>query len=213
MEEPLWPLYRLRLRTPDLELRLPTEDELVALCKVARAGIHDPATMPFSTNWTDQPSPRFEREFLKYHWATRAEWSPERWRLELAVFHNGAPIGVQGAQATQFPTLREIHTGSWLGRPFQGRGFGKQMRAAVLELAFTGLGASAATSDAFVDNPVSIAVSRALGYRDNGITRTVVRGEARTLLRLRLEAADWAAHRYCPVEITGLDGCRDMFGI
>src|SRR5690606_31219245 len=70
MEEPLWPLYRLRLRTPDLELRLPTEDELVALCKVARAGIHDPATMPFSTNWTDQPSPRFEREFLKYHWAT-----------------------------------------------------------------------------------------------------------------------------------------------
>lgn len=30
MGHPLWPLYDLRLHTPALELRVPTEDELVA---------------------------------------------------------------------------------------------------------------------------------------------------------------------------------------
>lgn len=213
MDNPFWPLYQLRLRTRELELRLPNEAELVALCRVARAGIHDPETMPFGVAWTDQPSPQFEREFMKFHWGIRGRWSPQSWTLELAVFHDGQPIGCQGINATDFAVLQEVHTGSWLGQAYQGRGLGKQMRAAVLELAFTGLGAVSATSGAFLDNPASVAVSRALGYQNNGIGRMAPRGEPREHLNLRITRQDWQARRYCEVEIVGLAGCRDMFGL
>lgn len=213
MRHPLWPLYDLRLRTPDLELRLPTEDELAALCTVARAGVHDPETMPFDVAWTDKPSPRFEREFLQHHWGLRAAWSPERWSFGLAVYLDGAPIGQQDLVGENFPVLREVHTGSWLGRRFQGRGYGKQMRAAVLHLAFAGLGAAAARSAAFADNPASVGVSRALGYEPNGVALAAPRGEAREQLRLRLTRQRWEEHRHCEVTVAGLAGCRDMFGI
>jgi RimJ/RimL family protein N-acetyltransferase len=207
-----WPLYDLRLRTPALELRVPTEDELVALCQVARAGIHDPATMPFDVPWTDKASPRFEREFLQHHWAQRAQWSPQRWTLALAVFQDGQPIGFQDLGADNFMVIREVNTGSWLGRAFQGQGYGKQMRAAVLHLAFAELDAVAARSGAFADNPSSLAVSRALGYQENGVGRTAPRGEPRDRIDLRLTRQRWQDHRHCPVEVAGLDSCRDMFG-
>jgi len=42
-------------------------------------------------------------------------------------------------------------------------------RAAVLQLAFQGLGAQQAVSAAFEGNPASLRVSRKLGYRDDGI--------------------------------------------
>lgn len=213
MGHPLWPLYDLRLRTPDLVLRLPDEAELAALCAVARAGIHDPESMPFGVPWTDKPSPQFEREFIQFHWGARAGWSPRSWTLHLAVFHAGEPIGLQDLRGEEFGVLREVTTGSWLGRRFQGRGFGKQMRAAVLHLAFAGLGAEAARSSAFADNPSSLAVSRALGYEPNGVGRMAPRGIPREHLYLRLTRQRWQEHRYCDVAVTGLETCRDMFGI
>lgn len=50
------------------------------------------------------------------------------------------------APATDFPTLRTAGTGSWLGRSYQGKGLGTEMRAAILHLLFSGLDAVAATS-------------------------------------------------------------------
>lgn len=210
---PTWPLYDLRLHTPDLELRLPTEPELVALCGVARAGIHDPAVMPFLVPWTDKPSPRFEREFMAHHWSARAAWSPQRWSLGLAAFHDGEPIGCQTVEASQFAVLREVATGSWLGKAFQSRGFGKQMRAAVLHLAFAELGAVLARSSAFLDNPASRAVSLALGYRDNGVSRHVRRGEPAEDGHVVLTRESWRERRFCEVAVAGLETCRDMFGV
>jgi len=212
MDNPLWPLYGLRLRTPALELRLPTEDELVELCRVARAGIHDPATMPFQEAWTDQPSPQFERSFLQHHWANRAQWTSQRWRLGLAAFQAGQPVGFQDVAAENFPVLREVHTGSWLGSPFQGRGLGRQMRAAVLALAFEGLAAELARSAVLAGNDASLAVSRALGYQENGRRRVVPRGEPVERTELLLTRQRWQEHRSCPVTVEGLESCRDMFG-
>lgn len=213
MRHSLWPLYDLRLRTPDLELRLPTDDELADLCLVARAGIHDAETMPFDVAWTDKPSPQFERDFLQHHWGLRAAWSHEHWTLALAVFRNGDPIGMQDLAGGNFPVLREVNTGSWLGQRFQGHGYGKQMRAAVLHLAFAGLGAVAARSGAFIDNPASLGVSRALGYEPDGVTLAAPRGVPREQVRLRMTRQRWDEHRYCEVTVEGLAGCRDMFGI
>jgi RimJ/RimL family protein N-acetyltransferase len=213
MGDSLWPLSDLRLRTPALELRVPTEDELMELCRVARAGVHDPATMPFEVPWTDQPSPQFERSFLQHHWSVRAQWSPERWRLALAVFRDGQPIGFQDIGAENFVVLREVGTGSWLGRPFHGQGCGKQMRAAVLHLAFAELGAEVARSAALAGNAASLAVSRALGYQDNGVSRRAPRGEPVERTELRLTRQRWLEHRFCAVTVEGLAGCRDMFGL
>jgi len=109
--------------------------------------------------------------------------------------------------------LREVHTGSWLGRRYQGHGIGTQMRAAVLHLAFEGLGAQHAASGAFEHNAASLGVSRKLGYRDDGIERHVVRGHPAVLQRLRLTRADWQAARSVPVEIRGLEPCLPFFGL
>jgi len=86
------------------------------------------------------------------------------------VLVDGVPVGTQGAGGADWAVLRRAETGSWLGRGFQGRGIGTRMRALMLALLFEGLDARAVTSSAFADNPASNAVSRKLGYRDNGVS-------------------------------------------
>ncbi|MDP9482299.1 MAG: GNAT family N-acetyltransferase [Chloroflexota bacterium] len=213
MGHPLWPLYDLRLRTERLELRLPDEDELAELCRVARAGIHPAGEMPFGIPWSVKPSPQFEREFLQFHLGLRASWTSQAWNLELAVFLEGQPIGSQGLEATGFPTLRAVGTGSWLGMPFQRRGIGSEMREAILALAFDGLGAEIATSEAFLDNPASAGVSRRLGYAGNGFGRLAPQGEARDTERFRMTRAAWSARPRRVVGIDGLEASRELFGL
>ncbi len=186
-----WPLFGLRLRTPNLELRVPTPEDLEALADLAAEGVHDPAVMPFQVPWTDAEPAERARATIQWQWGSRAGWRPDRWRLGLAVL-SGPPdarvvVGTQKVAAKDFAVLREVATGSWLGRRFHRRGIGTEMRAAVLHLAFAGLGAEYATSDAFTDNPASFGVSRRLGYQLDGIQRMVVRDRAVTLRRLRLD--------------------------
>ena len=208
-----WALYDLRIWTERLELRLPTENELVELMHIAGSGIHDPNEMPFGFAWTDQPSPLFERSFLQYHWSTRATWSAGKWSLDLGVWFEGQLVGTQGIDANQFRVLHTVSTGSWLGREFQGRGIGKEMRSAILGFAFDHLGAWWATSGAFADNPASSAVSRSLGYEEDGIEVLAPRGEARELIRFRINADQWHARERPHVEVAGMERCYDMFGL
>jgi len=212
MAHPLWPLFDLRIRSARLELRLPTDDELVALAALARAGIHDAAEMPFAFPWSTKESPRFEREFAQYHWGARASWRPADWSLDLMAVRGGRPIGMQGIFAREFATFRTVKTGSWLGRDFQGRGLGKEMRAAVLALAFDGLGAEVAKTEAFVVNTASAGVSRSLGYEPNGVGRLAPLGEPRDTLRFRMTREMWRSRERPPVAIEGLEGCRELFG-
>ena len=51
----VWPLFGLVLRTPRLELRLPSLERLAELGELAAEGVHDPAVMPFFVAWTDRP--------------------------------------------------------------------------------------------------------------------------------------------------------------
>ncbi len=213
MDEHPWPLFDVRIRTERLELRLPSEPELLELLDLARAGIHDPDEMPFGFAWTDQPSPLFERSFVQYHWSTRAAWSPGKWSLDLGVWSEGQLLGTQGIGAENFAVLRTVSSGSWLGRDFQGQGIGKEMRSAVLAFAFDHLGAEWATSGAFVDNPASAAVSRALGYDEDGVDVLAPRGEARMLVRYRMSAEQWHSRERPSVEVSGLEHCRDLFGL
>jgi RimJ/RimL family protein N-acetyltransferase len=205
-------LRALRLRTPRLELRLATEDELRELARVAALGIHDPAEMPFEVAWTDNVgSHSFEEDFLAFHHERLKSATPEHWRLELITFRDGEPIGSQGVGADRFLATREVFTGSWLGRASQAQGLGTEQRAAVLTLAFEGLGAHAAVSAAWKKNHSSLGVSRKLGYAETGTRMAHPRGEQVPHTVLRLEAA--AFHSPVPVEIEGLDALRSALGI
>jgi RimJ/RimL family protein N-acetyltransferase len=201
-------LWELRLVTPRLVLRLPTEDELHELFAVAEAGIHPPEEMPFAVAWTDD----LQRErFVDFHREAWALWAPEKWTCNLVTFLDGKPIGTQELSAENFAETREVGTGSWLGAPFQGQGYGTEQRAAVLELAFRGLGAEAATSGAVEHNIASQRVSAKLGYAQTGTRELAPRGEPVTHYDYRLEAGEWRSP--IPVELVGLSGCLPLFGV
>jgi RimJ/RimL family protein N-acetyltransferase len=208
-----WPLAQLRLETPRLELRVPTESDLYALAGLTALGVHDPQVQPFVVPWTDASPAERARGTLQYQWRQWAHWAPERWALELAVVRDGVVVGIQSMSAQNFAVLREVSTGSWLGLEHQGQGTGTEMRAAVLHLAFAGLGADFALSGAFTDNAASLAVSRKLGYADDGIEREVRRGKPAVSRRLRLDRATWHATARLPVTVHGLEPCRAMFGL
>ena len=105
-----------------------------------------------------------------------------------------------------------MHTGSWIGRRYQGRGIGTEMRAAVLSLAFDDLHAEYARSTAHSDNAASLGVSRKLGYVDDGVDHLVVRGQAINAQRLLLDRATWRARRPLRVRVSGLEACLPWFG-
>jgi RimJ/RimL family protein N-acetyltransferase len=208
-----FPLLGLRLTTPRLELRLPSSDELAALAEVAADGIHDPDVMPFIVPWTDQQPAAIARSVIQYHWLKLGSWSPQDWSLNLTVFRGDDVVGQQAISSRDVAVMRQVDTGSWLGLRYQGRGIGTEMRAAVLHLAFTGLGAEEATSGAFEDNPASHAVSRKLGYQPDGVNRHVSRGAMVIERRMRLTRAAWERHRTIAVTVDGLAPCLPMFGI
>lgn len=210
----LWPLFGLRITTPRLELRLPTDDDLAELVALSTRGIHDPATMPFGVSWTDVPSPRFEWESLQHHWGRRADLSAASWRLGFGVRCEGEPVGIQSIHADDFPRLRTAETGSWLGRAHHGRGIGTEMRRAIVHFGFEVLGALAITSSAFVDNPASQRVSLAVGYEPNGRQFNAQRDQRGEQIRFLLTRERWLATRPdLPVTVTGWDACRDQLGL
>lgn len=212
MEAHIWPLYGLRLTTPRLELRLPDAAALTELAELAGGRIHDEAEMPFSVPWTAVGPQERMRGCFQHVLSTVADWRPEAWTLSTAVVHEGTVIGRADLSGDAFAVVREARTGSWLGADHQGRGFGTEMRAALLHLAFEGLGAHSATSAAMADNPRSRRVSEKLGYRPDGVSVAAVQGRARHLKHFRLDRAGWEAHRTVPVQVHGLAAALPLFG-
>lgn len=208
-----WPLLGLRLNTVRLELRLPSEEELGQLADLAAEGVHEPDRMPFIVPWTDLPPAERARSVVQHHWLRRGNWAPDHWALNLAVFKDGRVVGLQEITARDFAVLRQVSTASWLGVRHQGQGIGTEMRAAVLHLAFAGLGATEALSGAFEDNPTSFAVSKKLGYEQDGVEEYNIRSLRATMRRLRLPRASWETHQHGSTTVTGLAPCLPHFGL
>src|SRR5688572_1292255 len=119
--EAAWPLFGLRIRSENLVLRLPRDEEIPALIDLARGGIHPPDEMPFGIAWSVLPSPEFERGSVQHHWLMRATWTPDDWTLNLMVESDGQPIGAQSVRGKGFAVHRTVDTGSWLARDWQGQ--------------------------------------------------------------------------------------------
>jgi len=123
-------------------------------------------------------------------------------------------VGVQELEGNDFLSLRTVDTSSFLISAARGQGYGKQMRGAVLALAFGPLQAQAAITSAWHDNHASLGVSRALGYRSNGESLHA-RGTGVDVMRhMRLLRADWLASGTGEqVLISGFEACRPLFGL
>jgi RimJ/RimL family protein N-acetyltransferase len=209
----IWPLYDLVVRTPRLELRYPTDEDLAVLARLPEEGIHEPGRQPFRVAWTEVDSPRREQESLRWWWSQRANWSVNDWSLSLVVVVDGGVVGVQDAMAKHFPALRSVSTGSWLVRRAQGQGVGAEMRAAILELAFRGLGAREAHSSAYEWNLSSIRVSEKVGYEPNGEELTMRGTTPDRTLCFRLGRDAWSARQRPDIEIAGLENSLALFGL
>ena len=208
-----WPFFNLVVATPRLELRYATDELLLELTGVA-GDVIPPGAMPFDGNSTFYDrSPAGRRRWLAGQWGARARTSPEWWVLVFAVLVDGRAVGTQEISAVNFPALRTVGTFSWLTRSHQGRGFGREMREAVLHVAFEGLGAHRAQSEAFEDNAPSCAVSRSVGYERDGTTWALRGTESAAMARFLLTRESWASRRRSDIEIRGLEPCMPLLGL
>ncbi len=208
-----FPPMGLRLNTPRLQLRMPSDSDLSQLAAAAVAGVHDPEQMPFIVPWTDQAPRRLALGVIQHNWSAMASWTPKKWTFNAAVVHEGTVIGIQDMGAKDFEITRQVHTGSWLTLSHQGQGLGTEMRAAVLHLAFECLGAQAAVTEAFETSEASRGVTRKLGYEPDGTNLVAVRGRQVSESRYRLTRENWKKHRTVPVTVEGLEPCLPYFGL
>lgn len=204
-----WPLRHLVLRTPRLELRPDDDEGLFELVEVAKQGVHDPAEMPFYVPWTDKLPEDGGFSMIQYFWGVRAKLAAADWHIHFLVRHEGRVIGVQELGARDFGVLREVNTGSWLGRKFQGSGLGTEMRIAVLQFAFDHLDARIARSAAWLGNHASNRVSAKLGYVHDGTIGAAPRGERLEHVRLRLDEANFVRPEW-NVAVEGLAECVQL---
>lgn len=203
----LWPLWGLRLSTPRLQLRLPTEEEAIRLAAVAPDDLETDPAWPLPTD-SDHP---LGSGVLQGYFRALGQWKVDSWGLPLGVWWDGEPIGFQGLEAERFAVLRTVDSSSWLVQGARGLGLGKEMRAAVLSLAFDHLGAARAISGAWEWNQSSLGVSRSLGYVDNGWDFEVHAERSGVMRRVILEKDDWNGEPW-KTEVEGLEPCRGWFG-
>ena len=204
----------VQVHTPRLSLLGATDELLERLVPAVRAGVATGPPWPFDdpmSLYADGPD-RVWR-WLRSIWTGRGRVNPEFWRLYFVVVVDGEAVGMQDLIGTDFAKFGTVHTFSWLRPDLRGSGLGKEMRQAVLQLAFDGLAAREAGSDAFVDNGASNRVSESLGYRPNGVSWDTRRGEPGQISCWRLTREQWAGQRRDDIELVGVADCLPVLGI
>lgn len=211
----LYPPLAVRVATPRLELRGATDDLLERLAPLVRSGM----AMADPPPW-DDPSSFYEpdpdvrvRKWLQGVWRGRGTVRPDVWRLYFVVLVDGEPLGQQDLTGHAFNDFGTIETTSWVSANARQRGIGTEMRSAILHLAFEGLGATEAHSEAAVDNAGSNAVSERLGYERNGTAWATHQGKPVLGQRWRLGRETWAARRREDITMSGVEECRVALGL
>jgi RimJ/RimL family protein N-acetyltransferase len=205
-----WPFFDLRISSGEVLLRGVTDGDLDPLL----AALPDDLELdPRLERFPRLPDARDRRRrFVAGLWRHRGQWSPSSWCLDLVVEHAGRVVGIQSVEGDDFPTLHTVDSASWLASDVRGRGLGTAMRVGIMALAFDRLGAEAAVSSAEHSNAASLAVSRRLGYVDNGVGRVQGADGAVDLQYLRLSRDAWKASGRS-AEVTGVEACLPWFGL
>jgi len=160
-----------------------------------------------------EDNPGRERKWLQAIWRGRGTVYPESWRLYFVVMLGGKAVGMQDLIGVNFDTCQTVTSFSWLAPDARQKGLGREMRAAILHLAFEGLGAVEARSEAFFDNVASNRVSEVLGYQPNGADWATRRGEKALLYRWRFSRDDWVVHRRNDIELIGVEECKPVLHV
>lgn len=209
-----YPPLNVQVHTPRLSLLGATDGLLERLVPTVRKGVVTQPPWPFDDPISlYEDSPEREWSWLRAVWRGRGLVSASRWRLYFVVVIDGEPVGMQDLIGTDFAAFGTVTTFSWLSPDVRGGGLGKEMRQAVLHLAFDGFGAHEAGSDAFFDNHASNRVSQALGYVPNGITWDTRRGEPAEIKRWRLTREQWLKRRRDDIELVAVRDCLPVLGI
>ena len=209
-------MFDLRLTTPDLEIRPMTEADLPEVAQVIPDDLEiDPSTARFEGL---DPRGQLGVNAAQTYWRALGWWSVDSWKLVFSIRHDGRIVGSQALEGDDFLRLRTVDSWSYLERDARGRGWGKQMRRAVLTLAFGHLGAEYAITSAWHDNASSLGVSRSLGYADNGIERTRrdEDGQNRVddMVHLRMSREQWIqSGGSSGITVNGFEPCRPFFGL
>lgn len=209
-----YPPLNLQVHTPVLSLLGATDERLEALVPRVRSGVANEPPWPFDDPMSlYEENPVREWTWLRKIWTGRGKVTDDFWRLYFVVVVDGEAVGMQDLIGREFSNFGSVSTFSWVGSDVRGRGVGKEMRQAVLHLAFEGLGARVAVSDAFFDNHASNRVSRALGYEPNGVDWATRRGEPAELNRYLLTRDRWLERRRDDIELVGVAEALPVLGI
>jgi RimJ/RimL family protein N-acetyltransferase len=205
-----YPLLNVQVRTPRLTLVGATDDLLERLVPIIRDGILDPGQMPFDDPMSlYEDSPQREWKWLRGIWAGRARADPQWWRFYFVIMADGSPVGMQDLIGTNFAALGTVATFSWLRPSFRQRGFGTEMRSAILHLAFAGLAAREAVPAAAgfgvltfgqlcVVGVVQTAGAIAFGAASGAHLKALVSPDRRMAANSRLETTSWIAQTAGP---------------
>jgi RimJ/RimL family protein N-acetyltransferase len=78
---------------------------------------------------------------------------------------------------------------------WHGRGLGLELRQAILDFGFAGLGAEAANATSFLGNEPALGVTRKLAYTPNGEFRELVEGHVQLVQKFRMSRSAWNHRR------------------
>lgn len=203
------------ISTPRLQLRAASDERLEALAPLVAAGKATADPPPWddpSAFYEPDPDVRVNR-WMQAVWRGRGTVRSDAWRLYFAAFVDDEPVGQQDLTGHDFNDFGTVESTSWVTTDRRGQGIGTEMRAAILHLAFEGLGAREAHSEGAIDNAGSNAVSERLGYERNGVAWATHQDKPVLGQRWRLTREDWLTGRRSDIELTGVTACRQALGI
>ena len=218
--EEVWPPLGLRIESPNLVLRHIREADFPAYLAAASSGVKSTERSPFRAPWDEGAPQEIARHSLPWLYSQRGRIGPDSWYLMLAVFTKdddggeGKLIGMQDVSAESWQALGTVTSGSWLRRDAQGKGCGKEMRAAMLMWAFDHFGAEYAESGAYDWNTASLRISQTLGYFQSGTARVIDAHSERPEweYQLRLPKNDFLRPPWTAA-VTGSDRLRTFYGL
>lgn len=136
-----YPPLNLKVITPRLELHGATDELLAQLLPIVRDGVVGQHPYPFDDPMSlYEDNPLRERKWLQAIWRGRGNVRPGSWRLYFVILLGGQAVGMQDLIGVDFDTCRTVTSFSWLAPSARQQGLGREMRAAVLHLAFEGFG-------------------------------------------------------------------------
>lgn len=160
----MWPPFGLRITASnsndEITLRVMRDEDIAALADATPEDIFGPEIPEHAFGWLFDAS----NNPAQYRWSNRAQMTPEKWSLDLAVLVHGEVVGCVDMRTEDFSDNRTVETGSWIYHRLQGRGLGTLVRHAIAEIGFNHFGADRLTTAWANSNKASARVSAKVGY-------------------------------------------------